>query len=588
MMNKVGERLDELKRAMKKAGVAAYLIPTCDFHDSEYVSDYFKVREFFSGFTGSAGTLIVTENETGLWTDGRYFLQADEQLQGSGIRLFKMGEEDVPDIECYLAEKLGDEDVLGFDGRTVTAAQGRKLKNVIKSGRLSYKADLSEGIFKRPAFPSSPIENLPEELTGMSTSSKLAAVREKMKENHVNGFFLSKLDDIMYLMNIRGNDVEFNPVALSYMYITLEKAYIFAGDGKADIAYPAALVKPYDEVASFLRSDAVNGTVMADFNTISYLDYKLIKKHAQIINAKNPTTLMKAVKNSTETGNMKRIFLKDSLALTRFIKWVTTADCPMTEMSASDRLLKFRQEIPEFRDLSFTTIAAYGANGAIIHYEPSHEHETALQKKGLFMVDSGGQYNGATTDVTRTIVMGELTDEEKQAFTYVAVGMLRILNARFLRGCTGVNIDILAREHMWAHGIDFKHGTGHGVGYILNVHEGPQAIRWKETPDDTPFEPGMTVTDEPGIYRKDKFGVRTENVLLVEEDTKTEDGVFYRFRNLTAVPIDDRGIDYKYMTAEEITMYHDYQKGVYDLLAPLMSEEEKSWLVSYMDSKSHN
>lgn len=581
-MNIYEERLAKLKQRMKKKGVAAYYIPTADFHDSEYVSDYFKVREFFSGFTGSAGSLVVTEDESGLWTDGRYFIQAADQLEGSGIKLYRMGEEGVPSIEQYIASKVPSGGTVGFDGRTVTAGQGIKIKKTAGGCKLMYKQDLSEGIFERPAFPASDVENLSDELTGKSATEKIAEVRNEIRKNKADALFLSRLDDIMWLMNIRGNDIEFNPVALSYMYITEDKAYLFIGDGKASVSYPGAIVRPYSDIMNFLKGGNVRGKVMLDLAAVNYLDYKLIKKKAEIINTVNPTAIMKAVKNPTEISHMKQVFLEDSIALTRFIKWVTTVNEEQTEMSAADRLKEFRQEIPSFRDLSFSTIAAYGDNAAIIHYEPSHEHEKSIQHQGLFMVDSGGQYNGGTTDVTRTIVMGMLTDEEKETFTDVAVGMLRILNAKFLKGCRGVNLDILARQHMWEKGVDFKHGTGHGVGYILNVHEGPQGIRWKCLPSDVEFMPGMTVTDEPGIYREGKFGVRTENVLLVTEDKQTEDGIFYKFDNLTIVPIDAKGIDKRYMTSDEVKMYEDYQQRVYETLSPHLSEEEQIWLNEYI------
>ena len=580
-MSEIKERIGRLREAMEREGVYAYYIPTSDFHNSEYVGDYFKVREFFSGFTGSAGDLLVTLNRAFLWTDGRYFLQAEGELTGSGIELMKMGEEGVPDIYEFLKKNMPEGAVLGFDGRTVSAATGKRLKKNVS--RVVYKKDLSEGIFIRPEFPSGAVENLPDEITGMSVMDKLGKLREEMKKKDANGLFISKLDDIAYILNIRGRDVKYNPVVMSFLYITDEKTYLFTGTQteKPDVAYHGIIIKPYDEVSDFLKSKKVYGRVMVDAESLGYLYFRLIKKRAEVIEAPLPSEKMKAVKNETEIRHLKEIYLKDSVALTRFIKYLTQTDEELTEISASDRLLSFRKSIPEFKDLSFETISAYGKNAAIIHYEPSEDNVTRLERKGMYMVDSGGQYTGGTTDVTRTVVMGELSEEEKKAFTLTAAGMLNILDSFFLKGTTGHQLDVLARLKMWKNGMNYRHGTGHGVGYMLNVHEGPHSIRNKATGKDCPLEPGMLVSDEPGVYIEGKFGVRTENILIVENAFKTGDGEFYRFENLTVVPIDHRGMDYRFLNDDEIRSYESYQKKVCEILKDELNEEEREWLYDY-------
>ncbi|MCR4908164.1 MAG: aminopeptidase P family protein [Lachnospiraceae bacterium] len=589
----IPERLEKLKKAMKSAGVQAYYINTADFHGSEYVNDYFKVRQFFSGFTGSAGDLVVTEKEVGLWADGRYFVQAEKELSGSGIKLFKMEEEGVPKVEEYLEENLKKGDTLGFDGRTVRTSYGRKLKDIGKKKGfyLSYKKDLSEGIFKRPAFPASRAEILPPEISGRTTPEKLKDVREKLKKAGAESLFLSKLDDIAWLFNLRGNDVKNNPVLMAYAFVNQGSAWLFlqkeAVSGELE-KYAEANgfdLMRYDEVKNFLkRSSYVCGKILIDPESVSYSIYRMLKKRTDtLIRASSPTVELKAVKNPVEIENMKKVYLKDSLALTRFIKKLTetVSDTEYTEFSASELLAGFRREIPEFRDLSFETIGAYGANAAMMHYMPDSENSAVLKSEGMFLVDSGGQYQGGTTDVTRTIVLGELSAEERKAYTLTAISNLKLLNAVFLYGCTGRNLDILAREPMWEQGMDYKCGTGHGVGYILNVHEGPQSFRWKTGGIEAPLEEGMNITDEPGVYVAGRFGVRIENVLLVVKDRKTADGQFMRFENLTFAPIDDKGIDRSMMSTVELGRYLNFQKSVYEALSPFLDEEEKEWLKTY-------
>ena len=591
MNDMIKERINDLRSAMAEAGITAYYITTADFHNSEYVSDYFKTREFFSGFTGSNGDLLVMQDFAGLWTDGRYFVQAEAELQGTGVTLFKMGEENVPTVLKYMEDNLSEGDILGFDGRTVTASFGKKLKKAAekKGFSIRFKKDITEGIFKRPAFPVSRAEVLGEDLTGESIASKLQKVREKIRENDADALFLSKLDDIMYLFNIRGKDVECNPVLMSYAYISMDRSVLFLQTDAMTPELKTLLwnteteLMDYFDTDRFLSEIPAGTAVMMDPGEVNYAFFKRIKKSTgKVIFSENPTKLMKAVKNETEIRNMRTIFLKDSLALTRFIlKMRKAGDSEYTEAGAADLLLGFRQEIPEFRDLSFTTISAYGENAAMMHYEPGHDHEVPVENHGFLLVDSGGQYNGGTTDVTRTIVMGDLTEEEKRDYTLTACSMLRLMNAKWLSGCTGRNLDILARERMWNEGMDYKCGTGHGIGYILNVHEGPQNIRWKAAANEAELKPGMAVTDEPGVYKKGKHGIRIENVLLVKEDEKTPDGQFLSFENLTFAPIDDKGIDRSIMDEREIKYYERYQREVYEALKEYLSDEEKEELREY-------
>ena len=577
----VPERLRTLREKMRKNGVHAYFIPSSDFHGSEYTNDYFKLREYFSGFKGSAGELLVTQDEALLWTDGRYFIQAERELKDTGITLMRAGEDGVDTVEEYLKKNMSSEAVLGFDGRTVSVSKAESLKKAMPSKKISYKKDLSKGIFIRPEFPESEIRTLDEALTGEPSSNKLSRLREELKKAECDAVFISKPEETAWLFNIRANDIRHTPVALAYSYITEDKAYIFVNNGESLEGSDDVIIRAYEETGAFLKKENKARRVMIDRDCVNYRCFKYLKKKSRVVFADSPVERMKAVKNETELSHIRDIYHKDSLQLTRFIKWLTECNESITETEAAEKLLSFRKEIPGFYDISFTTIAAYGENAAVIHYEPSSDNAKKVEKKGLFMVDSGGQYDGGTTDVTRTVVMGDLTKEEREAFTLVTLGMLRLMNARFLKGSTGQNLDVLARERLWQKGMDYRHGTGHGIGYMLSVHEGPQCIRMKAVKKNAALKPGMLVSDEPGVYREGEFGVRTENILLVEEDMKTSDGEFFRFKNLTEVPIDDKGMDRSLMSKEELEMYIDYQKKVCEALAPELTEEERSWLYRY-------
>lgn len=589
----IQNRLSLLRSQMRKNNIDYYMIPTADFHSSEYVSDYFKTREYFCNFSGSNGTLVVWQEGAGLWTDGRYFIQADQELAGTGVELFRMMEDGVPTIGEFLTERLQDGQRLGFDGRVISAKDGRlyeeRFKEAGKQIDFFYMKDLAEEIWtERPAFPAGKVTVLAEELAGCSVADKLKAVRERLKGAGAEELLLTKLDDLMWLFNIRGCDVECNPVAMSYGYITQNTAVIFMQEQavndelRAYFAVNGVELLGYGEIVGYLGSLVAGRRILVDMRYCSYTLYRMLAARQTIVEACNPTEDLKAVKNPTELANMREIYLKDSVALTRFICWLKSniGKMEITEVDAADKLEEFRREIPEFLDLSFPTIAGYGSNAAMMHYEAVPEHCAVLEPKGLLLVDSGGQYLGGTTDVTRTIALGPVPDEQKFHYTMVATAMLQLTHARWLHGCTGRNLDILARQPLWNLGLDYKCGTGHGVGYILNVHEGPQNMRWRfvEGQREAVLEAGMDITNEPGVYIEGSHGIRIENVMVAENDVKNEYGQFMHFETFTWVPIDFDAIDEKYLTDTTRVMLYDYQKQVYDKLSPYLSQEEREWL----------
>ncbi len=585
-------RLSALRRAMKEVGIDYYMIPTADFHNSEYVNDYFKVREFFCNFTGSNGTLVVWQEGAGLWTDGRYFIQAERELSGTTVELFRMREEGVPTITEFLQKNMQKSQTLGFDGRVISAQTGKEYEEKLADKQISiaYAKDLAEGIWTdRPAFPAGKVTVLDEQMAGRSFEEKRGDVMEKLEKENADAFLLTKLDDLMWLFNIRGCDVECNPVAMSYGYLTKERSVLFIQKSVLDDEVRAYLdkkgieVEDYENIVEFLGGLSPKGKTLVDVRHCSYALYKTLAQKQKPVEKKNPTELLKAIKNPVELANMEKMYLKDSLALTRFIYWLkkNIGKTEITEITAADKLEEFRREIPEFLGLSFPTIGGYKANAAMMHYEATPENFAVLKPEGLFLVDSGGQYLGATTDVTRTIVLGPISDEIRMHYTVVAAGMLQLTNARWLHGCTGRNLDILARQPVWNIGLDYKCGTGHGVGYILNVHEGPQGLSWQyaEGRPEAVIEEGMDVTNEPGIYVEGSHGIRIENVMVAKNDEKNEYGQFMHFDTLTWVPIDMEAIDEKYMTETQRAYLYKYQREVYEKLSPYLDDEEKAWLL---------
>lgn len=590
----IKERLAALKAAMKEADIDCYIIPTSDYHNSEYVSEYFMVRKYFSGFTGSAGTLVVLKDKAALFTDGRYFIQAAKQLQGSDITLMKMGEPKVPTLEEYVRQELKEGENIGFDGRVITAGDGLAFEKTAmeKGGKVIFHLDLAEKIWKdRPALLFTPVFVLKEEYSGESCDDKLKRLREKMKEEGAAVHLLTTLDDIAWLFNLRAKDVESCPVLLSYAVITMDEAILFAGERAFDetvrkyLAEHHITLKPYDDFYTYVADLVKTGPKEKLLVCENRINYRLKKElgDAVIVDRANPTTLMKAVKNSTEQENLRKVHLMDGVAVTKFMYWLKTnvGKVPMTEVSASDYLESLRGSNPTYIEPSFATICAYGANGAIIHYTATPESYSEIQAKGMLMVDSGGHYYEGSTDITRTFVLGEITEEMRQHFTLVARAMLRLKSTKFLYGCKGVNLDLAAREVFWEKGLDYKHGTGHGVGYLLNVHEGPNSFRYKVLPgsdNDWIFEEGMVTTDEPGIYIEGSHGVRIENELLCRKGEKNEYGQFMEFEDLTYVPIDLDGLDVSAMENSEIQVLNRYHRTVYEKLAPFFDREELEWL----------
>lgn len=598
------DRIEELRAAMKEAGIAAYMIPTADFHNSEYAAEHFHTREFFSGFTGSAGTLIVTESEACLWTDGRYFIQAAGELEGSGVKLMKMQEPGVPTIREYLRDNMKEGTVLGFDGRCVPFKEGKSLEKLMKGRKVSLTIDkdLAEGIWKdRPAMPCHPVMILEDGYTGEDIDSKLKRLREVMGENGAQSYIDSKLDSIMWLLNIRGTDVTCNPVALCHILVDDRNVYLFIQDGEVtgELRSYAALhrisILPYDDFEDFLGVYDYKGDVLCDPDSVSYRVYQAAQKGvaksscgAEIVEADSPLQAFKCVKNAVEMENIRGCYKRDSVALCRFIIWVTEQvkkpageRGALTESAAAAYLDNLRSELPDYMDLSFETISAYGPNAAMMHYSAVPGISDAeLRPEGMLLVDSGGQYLTGTTDVTRTIALGPVTEEMRKHYTLTAVSNLQLMGAVFLDGCTGTNLDILAREPMWREGLDYKCGTGHGIGYYLGVHESPPSIRWKVFPgrQDTPFEPGMIVSDEPGVYLEGRYGIRIETILEVVEHTQNEWGRFLAFEPLTLVPLDRNLIDVRYLTPETRQLLNDYHMRVRAELMPLMNAEEQDWL----------
>lgn len=590
----VKERLQKLSDAMKQADIDCYIIPTSDFHNSEYVSEFFCVRKYFSGFTGSAGTLVVWADEAALFTDGRYFIQAAAQLSGSGITLMKMGEPGVPKLKEYVEQELKEGETIGFDGRVVTASDGMDYEKIAdkKGGRVIYDMDLADAVWTdRPALPATKVYLLEEMYSGERTADKLKRLREKMAKEDADVHILTTLDDIAWLFNLRADDVECCPVLLAYAVITNEEAYLFANAadfGEREQVYlkeNGITLKPYDSFygyVSFYCKNYADAKIMLNEKRIDYRLKKEIGTQVTLLDRPNPTTLMKAVKNMTEQENLRKAHLMDAVAVTKFMYWLKTnvGKIPMTEISVDEELEKLRRENPSFIEPSFHTISGYGANGAIVHYSATPASCAKIDAKGMLMIDSGGHYYEGTTDITRTFVLGEITDQMKQDFTLVVRAMLRLKDTRFLHGCTGANLDLAAREVFWEKGLDYKHGTGHGVGYLLNVHEGPNSFRYKvsDMSQDWVFEEGMVTTDEPGIYIEGSHGVRIENELLCRKGEKNEYGQFMYFENLTYVPIDLDGIDTSVMEQKEIDSLNRFHRDVYEKLAPYFEGEELVWL----------
>ncbi len=588
-MTVITERLARLRREMAQRGMDGYVVVTDDFHGSEYVGDFFKARAYLSGFTGSAGTLVVLPDRAALWTDGRYFLQAAEQLTGSTIELMRMGQPGVPAIGAFLAQHLPEGGVLGFDGRTVSSSFAGTLEKALEAKHIRFAGgeDLVDAVWPdRPALSDRPVWELTG--CGLSREEKLAKLREKMAAEDAAYLLLTSLTEIAWALNLRGGDVACTPVFLSFLLIGREDAQLciqpqaVPADIVEKLTACGVTLRPYGSIYDLLRALPAGTRVMADSATANYRIMESLS-HAEVLDQPSPAVLMKACKTQEETDGFRAAHIKDGAALCRFLYWLKTriGEEPMTELSAAARLAAFRAEQPDFLDLSFDTIAGYGPHGAIVHYDPTPETDVPLHPEGLLLVDSGAHYRQGTTDVTRTIALGPVTQEEKRMFTLVLKGHLALAAARFPHGATGENLDVLARLPLWEQGLDYNHGTGHGVGFILSVHEGPQSFRWRSTDGRRiPLEEGMVISNEPGYYEAGKFGIRHENLVLVRAGETTDYGQFMYLEPLTMAPFDRDAIDVSLLTEAELAQLNGYHRLVYDTVAPLLPAEEQAWLAA--------
>lgn len=562
------QQLIDLRTRMQQAGIDAYIIPTTDFHGSEYVNDYFKCRKFLSGFTGSAGTVVVTQEEAYLWTDGRYFLQATDQLKDTGIGLMKMGQPGVPTIDAYLKEKLTPENTIGFDGRVCDYAFGCKLESICK---VNYELDLVGDIWKdRPAIKPSKIYGLPSSVTGETAGSKLARVRSYMEKKGADYHLITKLEEIAWLFNVRGDDVANTPVFFSFALIARDHAYLYV----MDEAFEEEDVRPYFQIFEDIKT-IPQGTILLDEDVVSYALVRSLPEKVRIINSSSPVTMMKALKNEDEIRSTKNAHLKDGAAMVNFIYWLkhTVGKEEITEISAADYLEQCRREQEGCYDLSFTTISGYMSNGAIVHYEATPATDKTLKPEGFLLVDSGGQYEDGTTDITRTIALGPLSQKMKEHYTTVLRCHIRLAMAKFPVGTTGSELDTLTRQPLHAIGLDYNHGTGHGVGHLLSVHEGPQTISGKPGCD-VPFYQNMITSNEPGVYLEGEYGIRLENEILCVDTANGKLG----FENLTFCPFDREAILPELLTEEELAWLNSYHREVYEKIAPRVSAETSAWL----------
>ena len=587
------KRITALRAIMKRDGIDYYYIPTADFHESEYVVEYFKARKFITGFTGSAGVAVIGQEEAWLWTDGRYFIQVAAQIEGSGFGLMKMGQEGVPTVMQYLGEKLQEGQCIGFDARVVNTNDAKEFAKIAakKHGSLKTDNDLLDEVWTdRPALVHQPADVLKDEFNGEATASKLARVREQMEKEEAQYHIISTLDDIAWILNVRGNDIPHVPVVLSFLVIGKEDAMWFVeenalSDAVKEMAAECGItIRPYEDVYAYAATIPENSTVLLDKRKVNFRITNALSETVHIVSKANPSQLMKAIKNEIELENTRKAHLLDGIAVTKFMYWLkkNVGKIPMDEVSVSDYLQSLREQMEGYRDISFDTIAGYNANAAMMHYKAEPDTAAKLEPQGMLLVDSGGHYDTGTTDITRTFVLGPISDIQKKHFTMVVKSNLNLANVKFLYGCNGISLDVICREPIWKENLDYQCGTGHGVGYLLNVHEGPNSFRWQYRPGfDNPFEAGMITTDEPGIYLQDQYGIRTENELICVKGEKNQYGQFMGFENITYVPIDLDGIDKQYLNAEDVKQLNDYHKMVYEKISPYMTPEENEWLKEY-------
>ncbi len=593
MSNDAKERIESFRQQMKQYHIDLYVIPNSDFHNSEYIGEYFKAIKYLTGFTGSAATVVITQKTAYLWTDGRYFIQAAKQLSGSGITLMRAGEEGVPKVKEFIKDFLKEGGCIGFDGRTLDFKTGETYKKIAKeNGALLFDGkDLVDSIWKdRPKMPREPFFILEDRYSGKSTKEKLKAVREAMQKTGADTHILASLTDIAWILNVRGRDISHVPVVISYLVITKEDCFwfvqkeIITKEQNVYFEENGITVCPYEEIYSYIESLG-EASVLYQPDLLNYRIASRLPGHTHKITKKNPSERLKAVKNPVEISNTILAHIKDGVAFTKFMYWLKTriGKETVTEFLAGEYLEKMRREQEHFLENSFDTICAYGQNAAMMHYQAAREDNLVLQPKGFLLVDSGGHYLEGTTDITRTIALGALTGQMKKHFTAVLRANLQLSSAKFLYGCSGQNLDILARGPLWDLGLDYKCGTGHGVGHLLNVHEGPNSFRWKkrEEEEEAVLEEGMITTDEPGVYLEGEYGIRIENELLCQKAEKNEYGQFMQFETITYAPIDLDAVNVNELTDREKKLLNSYHKKVYQVLSAYLTDEENDWLKEY-------
>lgn len=582
--------LQALRDAMQTHGVDAVLIPSSDFHGSEYTGAHFACRTYISGFTGSAGTLLVFADWAGLWTDGRYFLQAERELCGSGIHLMREGLPETPNWATVLSKRLKSSQCLAFDGRCISAKTGTLLRKNLSVLSLTFQTelDLPGSVWNdRPSLSAQPVWLLDSSYAGESRSKKLARSREALCKLCGDTLLLTALEEICWLLNLRGGDIDCTPVALSYLALSQSEAILFINPAQvapeiaAQLGADGVSLRDYEDFYSYAAAIPMEQTVLLDGRRANLRLRDSLPTDVRVLDRPSPIEAFKAVKNAVEIENMRLAHLKDGIALTHFLYWLkqNIGTQPITEQSAAAKLESFRQEQPHYLGSSFSPIVGYGAHAAIVHYCATAETNAPLLAEGLVLVDTGGHYLEGTTDCTRTIALGPLTDGQRQHYTAVLRGHLQLSNAQFLYGCTGANLDYLARAPLWSMQLDYRHGTGHGVGYLLGVHEGPNQIRWRATQGAAVFEPGMITSDEPGMYLDGAYGIRLENLLLCVPHGESDYGRFLGFEPLTLAPFDPEALELSQMHTEELAFLNRYHQQVFDAISPYLSVQEADWLL---------
>lgn len=590
---KVSERIAKLRALMAEKGIDAYVVPTADFHQSEYVGEHFKARKYITGFSGSYGTAVICQDDAGLWTDGRYFFQATNELEGSGVRLMKMFVGDTPSVTEYLADKIPEGGKVGFDGRVLSMDEGKEYEDALSPKNISidYEEDLIDQIWEdRPPLSDKPAFFLEEKYSGESSAHKLERVRKIMKDNGATVHIIASLDDTGWLLNVRGDDIDFFPLLLSYSIVKMDSVDLYVDETKLNDRILEEFKKvnvtlhPYNDIYEDIKKLDASETALIDPMKMNYALYKNIP--CKIVEAANPTILMKAMKNDVELENIKEAHIKDGIAITKFMYWIKTRydKEDITELSSADKLTSLRAAQEGYIRDSFEPLCAFADHAAMMHYSPSKETDVVLKEGAMFLNDTGGGYYEGSTDITRTFILGSIDQDMKKYFTAVVRAMMNLSRANFLYGCHGYNLDVLVRQPIWDLNIDFQCGSGHGVGYLGNVHEPPTGFRWYVVPSKNEhhqLEEGMVITDEPGIYEDGKFGIRIENEFIVRKGELNKYGQFMHFETITFAPIDLDGIDPEEMTKSEREWLNTYHKDVYEKIGPHLTDEEREWLKEY-------